>query len=117
VPVLASVRAVGAVDLVTVRLVTGQAPEAFTDKTPNLAHAFDAQLCRVRESRPGLVTLEFVRSDTLADPIPALPVGPAVNLAAVAAWIEDYSHVRRHSALGMRSPVDYERWLAGKDAA
>jgi putative transposase len=36
---------------------------------------------------------------------------------AVAAWIEDYNHVRRHSALGMRSPVDYERLLAGKDAA
>jgi hypothetical protein len=25
--------------------------------------------------------------------------------------------VHRHSALGMRSPVDYERSLAGKDAA
>jgi putative transposase len=37
--------------------------------------------------------------------------------AAVAAWIEDYNHVRRHSALGMVSPVDYERSLAGKDAA
>ena len=37
--------------------------------------------------------------------------------AAVAAWIEDYNHVRRHSALGMKSPVDYERFLAGKDAA
>jgi putative transposase len=37
--------------------------------------------------------------------------------AAVAAWIEDYNHVRRHSALGMRSPVDYERSLTGKDAA
>jgi putative transposase len=37
--------------------------------------------------------------------------------AAVAAWIEDYNHDRRHSALGMRSPVDYERFLAGKDAA
>jgi transposase InsO family protein len=37
--------------------------------------------------------------------------------AAVAAWIEDYNHERRHSALGMRSPVDYERSLAGKDAA
>jgi putative transposase len=36
---------------------------------------------------------------------------------AVAAWIEDYNHLRRHSALGMRSPVDYERLLAGKDAA
>jgi len=37
--------------------------------------------------------------------------------AAAAAWIEDYNHDRRHSALGMRSPVDYERSLAGKDAA
>lgn len=37
--------------------------------------------------------------------------------AGVAAWIEDYNHVRRHSALGMRSPVGYERLLAGKDAA
>lgn len=36
---------------------------------------------------------------------------------AVAAWIEDYNHLRRHSALGMVSPVDYERSLAGKDAA
>jgi transposase InsO family protein len=37
--------------------------------------------------------------------------------AAVAAWIEDCNYIRRHSALGMKSPVDYERSLAGKDAA
>jgi transposase InsO family protein len=41
----------------------------------------------------------------------------AAARVAVAAWIEDYNHVRRHSALGMRSPVDYERSLMGKDAA
>jgi transposase InsO family protein len=41
----------------------------------------------------------------------------AAARTAVAAWIEDYNHVRRHSALGMVSPVDYERSLAGKDAA
>ncbi len=28
---------------------------------------------------------------------------------AVAAWIEDYNSTRRHSALGMRSPIDNER--------
>lgn len=83
VPVLVGVRAAGAVDLVTVRLVTGQAPDALAGKTQNLAHAFGAQLCRVRNSSPGLVTLEFVRSDTLADPIGALDVGPVVNLAAL----------------------------------
>ena len=37
--------------------------------------------------------------------------------ARVAAWIGEYNHDRRHSALGMRSPVDYELALAGKDAA
>ena len=41
----------------------------------------------------------------------------AESRAAVAAWIEDYNHDRRHSALQMMSPVDYERALAGKDAA
>jgi transposase InsO family protein len=37
--------------------------------------------------------------------------------AGVAAWIEDYNHTRRHSALGMRSPVAYELALAAKAAA
>jgi putative transposase len=41
----------------------------------------------------------------------------AAARAGVAAWIEDYNHHRRHSALGMVSPVAYERSLAGKDAA
>ena len=36
--------------------------------------------------------------------------------AAVAGWIEDYNTVRRHSALGMRSPVAYEQSLKGKDS-
>ncbi|MFY9648718.1 IS3 family transposase [Trebonia sp.] len=40
----------------------------------------------------------------------------AAARAAVAAWIEDYNHVRRHSALGMVSPAGYERSLAGTDA-
>ena len=35
----------------------------------------------------------------------------------VAAWIEDYNTRRRHSALGMRSPADYERALTAREAA
>jgi putative transposase len=35
---------------------------------------------------------------------------------AVAAWIEDYNSVRRHSALGMKSPLAYEQALKGKDS-
>ena len=41
----------------------------------------------------------------------------AAARAGVAAWVEDYNHHRRHSSLGRVSPVDYERSLAGKDAA
>jgi putative transposase len=41
----------------------------------------------------------------------------AAARAGIAAWIEDYNCHRRHSSLGRVSPVDYERALAGKDAA
>ncbi len=41
----------------------------------------------------------------------------AAARAGVAAWIEDCDHCRRHSSLGRVSPVDYERAMAGKDAA
>ena len=41
----------------------------------------------------------------------------AAARARVSTWIEDYNYHRRHSALGRVSPVDYERALAGKDAA
>jgi putative transposase len=34
---------------------------------------------------------------------------------AIAVWIEDYNHQRRHSALGMRSPIDYELNLTQAD--
>jgi putative transposase len=36
----------------------------------------------------------------------------AVARAKVAAWIEEYNITRRHSALGMLSPVAYEQALA-----
>ena len=37
--------------------------------------------------------------------------------AKVAAWIDDYNRQRRHSALGMLSPVAYEHALAAGEAA
>jgi putative transposase len=37
--------------------------------------------------------------------------------AGVAAWIEEYNTIRRHSALGMMSPVQYEQALAAGKAA
>jgi transposase InsO family protein len=41
----------------------------------------------------------------------------AAARAGVAAWIDDYNRHRRHSALRMMSPVDYERALAAGQAA
>ena len=82
-PVLGTVRAARAVDLVTVTLVTGQAPGDFANRAENLAHAFRVRLCRVRGAAPGMVTLELVRADTLSEPIPALPICGEVDLSAL----------------------------------
>jgi DNA segregation ATPase FtsK/SpoIIIE, S-DNA-T family len=82
-PVLGEVHRDGAADLVMVGMVTGQAPKDYADRSENLAHAFGARLCRVHDAGPGLIQLELVRADTLADPIPALPVNPAVDLGAL----------------------------------
>jgi transposase InsO family protein len=41
----------------------------------------------------------------------------AAARARVSAWIEDYNTQRRHSALGMMSPVDYEHALQAAEAA
>jgi DNA segregation ATPase FtsK/SpoIIIE, S-DNA-T family len=83
VPVLVHVRASRSVDVVTVRLATGQAPADFADRAASLAHAFGAELCRVRELGPGLITLEFVRADTLAQPFGALPYPVETDLSAL----------------------------------
>ncbi len=82
-PVLAGVHRSGAVDLVRVGLVTGQAPADFAGRADNLAHAFGARLCRVRDVAPGALVLELVRADTLAEAIPALPITDQVDLAGL----------------------------------
>ena len=82
-PVLADVHRSGAVDLVRVGLVTGQAPADFADRADNLSHAFGARLCRVRDAAPGALVLELVRADTLTDPIPALSMADQVDLTGL----------------------------------
>ena len=71
---LAEVTAGGPVDRVTVKLVSGQSPADFADRAEGIAHGFGVHLCRVRPVAPGLIVLELVRRDALADPIPALPI-------------------------------------------
>jgi transposase InsO family protein len=41
----------------------------------------------------------------------------AAARARVSTWIEDYNRHRRHSALGMVSPVEYEQALKAGTAA
>ena len=78
-PVLADVTAAPCTDRVTVRLVSGQSPKHFADRAEGLAHGFKAYLCRVRTHTPGTITLELVRRDALAEPMPALPIPDAAG--------------------------------------
>ena len=82
-PVLGKVTSTRYMDRVQVRLVSGQSAADFADHAENLAHGFGALLCRVRTARSGVVLLEFVRCDALAQVIPALPVHPRPDLRAL----------------------------------
>ncbi len=66
-----------------VRLVSGQSPADFADRAEGLAHGFRAHMCRVRGGVPGMVVLELVRRDALAEPMPALPVPEETDLRAL----------------------------------
>jgi hypothetical protein len=83
VPVLAGVRADSSVDKVTVHLVSGQSPGDVADRAEGIAHGLGVHLCRVRPAAPGLIVLELVRRDALAEPIPALPVPQEIDPAAL----------------------------------
>jgi S-DNA-T family DNA segregation ATPase FtsK/SpoIIIE len=80
-PSLVRVRSEPTSDRVLVRMLKGQAPDAWEKVTANLAHGFGATLARVRDGdRPGRIWLEFVRHDALAAPIPALPIPEAAGV-------------------------------------
>jgi DNA segregation ATPase FtsK/SpoIIIE, S-DNA-T family len=83
VPVLGKVASTGCTDLVRVRLVYGQCPADYANRTDNLAHGFGAHLCRVRTARPGWITLELVRRDALTGIIPAFPTPVMADLKAL----------------------------------
>ena len=84
VPVLAGVQAGNSVDRVSVRLVSGQSPVDFADRAEGIAHGLGVHLCRVRPAAPGLIALELVRRDALAERVSALPVPGRVDLAGLA---------------------------------
>ena len=83
VPVLGKVTAGPCADRVAVRLVSGQSPQEFADRTVNIAHGLGVLSCRVRTGRPGRIVLELVRRDALATVIPVLPVPAVTDLRAL----------------------------------
>jgi DNA segregation ATPase FtsK/SpoIIIE, S-DNA-T family len=80
VPKLGRVRSDRWGDRVTVRLLAGQHPGFYADRTDHLAHTFGARSCRVECPRPGRVVLVFLHRDPLAAVVPALPVDAAPDL-------------------------------------
>ncbi|MEV4250796.1 FtsK/SpoIIIE domain-containing protein, partial [Streptosporangium canum] len=80
-PHLVSVSCTSWADLVTVKMLTGQAVTDWSDRIEHLAHGFGATSCRVTVSRPGRLLLAFPRRDPLAVPLPALsiPSTPSVG--------------------------------------
>ena len=77
-PVLKAVRCGAGVDVVTVRMVTGQIPDDFAKVAERLAHTFGVrQVKATPSSRPDVVQLHLFRGDPLAKTVRPLPV-PAV---------------------------------------
>ncbi|MFF5206623.1 FtsK/SpoIIIE domain-containing protein [Streptosporangium sp. NPDC000396] len=70
-------------DLVTVKMLKGQAVTDWSDRIEHLAHGFGATLCRVTVARSGRLLLTFPRRDPLATPLPAVPIPPAASVGPV----------------------------------
>lgn len=76
-------------DRVQIRLVAGQCTEDVERVAPELAHSFGAEVCRVREHRPGRLWLEFRTRDPLTEVIPGLPVPKTVDLRSVQVGLQE----------------------------
>src|SRR5690606_25976205 len=70
-------------DVVTVKMLSGQAVEDWTDRTDHLAHGFGATSCRVTVAKAGRLVLTFPRNDPLAAPLPSLPVPASAEVGPV----------------------------------
>ncbi|MEV0382774.1 FtsK/SpoIIIE domain-containing protein [Nonomuraea sp. NPDC050643] len=70
-------------DLISVRMLKGQAVKDWADRIDHLTQGFGATSCRVALSQAGRLTLTFPRTDPLAEPIPALPLPDEPSVGAV----------------------------------
>ncbi|GAA2674330.1 FtsK/SpoIIIE domain-containing protein [Nonomuraea recticatena] len=70
-------------DVVTVKMLDGQAAKDWADRIEHLAHGFGAPSCRVSVERAGRLLLTFPRRDPLAGPLPAVPLPEAATVGPV----------------------------------
>ncbi|GIH79008.1 FtsK/SpoIIIE domain-containing protein [Planobispora longispora] len=80
VPHLIRVRCTSWADLVSVKMLTGQAVTDWADRIEHLAHGFGATSCRVSVARAGRLLLTFPRRDPLAVPLPAIALPATVSV-------------------------------------
>ncbi|MFI6905245.1 FtsK/SpoIIIE domain-containing protein [Nonomuraea sp. NPDC050394] len=100
VPDLVKVRADRWADTVTVRMLRGQSPELWAQRTVNLAHAFGSVACLVRVKRPGWLLLVLQRGDRLAAVIAARPIPLTVGVGPVEIGIDEHGRVYRLAVHG-----------------
>jgi S-DNA-T family DNA segregation ATPase FtsK/SpoIIIE len=82
-PRLVGVTCTSWADLVTVRMLSGQAVKDWADRADHLAHGFGATSCRVAIARAGRLLLTFPRQDALAAPLSAVPVPETASVGPV----------------------------------
>ncbi|WP_433436281.1 FtsK/SpoIIIE domain-containing protein [Nonomuraea sp. CA-141351] len=82
-PRLAKVTCTPWADLVSVRMLKGQAVKDWADRIDHLVQGFGATSCRVALAQAGRITLTFPRTDPLATPIPAVPLPAEPSVGAV----------------------------------
>ncbi|MEU4228915.1 FtsK/SpoIIIE domain-containing protein [Nonomuraea sp. NPDC026600] len=83
-PRLGKVTCTSWADLVSVRMLDGQAVKDWADRIEHLAHGFGAPSCRVAVAKAGRLLLTFPRRDPLATVIPALPIPETPTVGPVA---------------------------------
>lgn len=70
-------------DVVTVKMLEGQAVKDWADRIEHLAHGFGAPSCRVSVERAGRLLVTFPRRDPLVEPLPAVPLPESVSVGPV----------------------------------
>ncbi|WP_436758210.1 FtsK/SpoIIIE domain-containing protein [Streptosporangium sp. V21-05] len=82
-PHLIRIRCTSWADVVTVKMISGQAVKDWSDRIDHLAHGFGASSCRVAIVRAGCLQLTFPRRDPLAVPLPAVPLPVVASVGPV----------------------------------